>query len=345
MMIPDQWYAVLESDEVKPGKPAAFRRLNHDLVFWRDDSDKLVVMQDRCPHRQTKLSGGKIVNNSIECPFHGFQYNESGECQLVPANGKNGPRPKQFRAKAYPVREAHGFIWVWNGEPRPKKDYPPIPFFDGLENFSYGTLRKEWNTHYTRAIENQLDVAHVPFVHATTIGREGKTLVNGPYSLIEGDAIYVWYDNQKDHGQHANKPSELPRPDRPWLLCFKYPNVWLNRLSDKMMIMAAFVPIDDEHTMMYVRFYHNFVKSGLARKLISALSPFANSRILKQDEAVVVSQEPKEGGLDSGDKYIPADRPILLYHTHRQELIRAAALDHEFNTREAPEYSEERVAS
>jgi len=128
-MIPDQWYAVLESDEVKTGQPKAFKRLNQDLVFWRDVAGKIVVMEDRCPHRQAKLSLGQVIDGNIQCPFHGFQFDSGGQCRLIPANGKNGPRPKIFQPKVYPVREAHGFIWIWNGEPR--QEYPPIPFFMG----------------------------------------------------------------------------------------------------------------------------------------------------------------------------------------------------------------------
>ncbi len=323
-MIPDQWYAVLESDEVKPGKPNPFKRLGQDLVFWRDSKGKVIVMRDSCPHRQAKLSPGKIVGDNIQCPFHGFQYDAKGECQLIPANGKNGPRPKIFQAKAFPTREAHGFIWVWNGEPRQQQDYPTVPFFPEVEKHSYGTFRKQWKVHYTRAIENQLDVAHLPFVHASTIGRSGKTLVNGPYAVLENDSLYIWYDNQLDEGRPAPKASELEKPSSPWLLCFKYPNVWLNRLGGKVMIGAAFAPIDDENTMMYVRFYHQIGKFDLARKLVSKLGALANGPILAQDEKIVSSQSPKQGGLDVGDKYIPADRPILLYHTHRQELIEAA---------------------
>jgi phenylpropionate dioxygenase-like ring-hydroxylating dioxygenase large terminal subunit len=71
-MIPNMWYAVLDSKEVKPGKPYAFKRLNEELVFWRDKSGKIVVMRDRCPHRSCKLSPGKIIDGQLQCHFHGF---------------------------------------------------------------------------------------------------------------------------------------------------------------------------------------------------------------------------------------------------------------------------------
>ena len=319
MYIPNQWYAILETDELKAGEPQSFKRLGLDLVGWRDAESAPVIMEDRCAHRQVKLSRGKIVDNCIECPFHGFRYDAEGACRRIPANGVNGPVPKIFRVKTYAVREEHGFIWLWTGEVQ--AEYPPVPFFPELNGFIYSTLRKPWPVDHSRAIENQLDVAHLPFVHATTIGRGGRTLVDGPFSKLEDDALYVWTRTELDVGKPAPKPSEVRQPDGPWGLCFKFPNVWTLRITGQLHIMVAFAPVDDENTMMYVRFYHNFVKNPLARRVIAKIGALSNNRILKQDERVVFTHRPKAGGLDSGDKYIPADRPIVLYYQHRDKLI------------------------
>ena len=267
--------------------------------------------------------------------FHGFQFDACGDCKLIPANGKNGPRPKIFQPKTYPTAEAHGFIWIWNGTAR--QEYPPIPFFDELDGMTYGTLRQPWAVHYSRAIENQLDVAHLPFVHYDTIGRGGRKLVNGPYTELKDDAIYVWTELTADEGQTALHPNELSKPDKPWGLCFRFPNVWVLNISPKLRMMVAFVPVDDENTMMYVRFYHDFVKSPLLRKLIAKLGAIANNRVLRQDKRVVQSQT-KQGGFDSGDKYIPADRPITIYYQHREKLIQEAA---EQESRELTQYMEQ----
>ncbi|NJO81852.1 MAG: Rieske (2Fe-2S) protein [Blastochloris sp.] len=64
-IIPNMWYAVLESSDVKSGKPHAFKRLNEDLVFWLDRTGKIVVMRDMCPHRQAKLSTGALSQRDI----------------------------------------------------------------------------------------------------------------------------------------------------------------------------------------------------------------------------------------------------------------------------------------
>lgn len=328
-MIPNQWYAVLNAGQVKQGsKPIAFKRLNQDMVFWRTRSGKVIAMTDSCPHRQAKLSLGKVVDDNIQCAFHGFQYDTSGMCQLIPANGKNGPRPKVFQTNVFEVREEYGFIWVWHGEPQ--KEYPKVDYFDNLEGFAYATISKVWNNHYTRAIENLLDMAHLPFVHRTTIGRGNKTLVNGPYTTIEDNLLSVWGDNVVDNGELAIKPSDYIKPNREPMLSFKFPNIWQLNLGAKHRIMIAFAPIDEKSTMMYSRTYGNMFKNPLLRKVVAQISVFSNLPIMNQDQPIVESQ-PRKGGFDSGDKYIPADRPIVMYYQHRDKLIKAALEANEKN--------------
>jgi phenylpropionate dioxygenase-like ring-hydroxylating dioxygenase large terminal subunit len=165
-MIPNQWYVILESNEVKKGKPVGFTRMGEKIVAWRDGNGKLSVMSDLCPHRGVALSVGEIKGDCIQCPFHGFEYDTSGDCKLIPANGRDAEPPKAMHVKTYPTREEHGFIYLWWGEPQ--TEYPPLPWFESIsDDMVYSTLRDHWKSHYSRAIENQLDVVHLPFIHRT----------------------------------------------------------------------------------------------------------------------------------------------------------------------------------
>jgi phenylpropionate dioxygenase-like ring-hydroxylating dioxygenase large terminal subunit len=316
-MIPNMWYAVLDANEVKAGKPYAFKRLGEEMVFWRDKHDKVVAMRDRCAHRSAKLSPGKIVDGNIQCHFHGFQYNSEGQCQLIPANGRMGPRPKIFQCQSYPTREAHGLIWVWYGEPR--DEYPPLPFFEELSDFAYSTISTEWNVDYTRAIEGALDVSHLPFVHANTIGRGSGTLVNGPYTTLENDQLQVWISNQPDAGLPALKPSQVPPPDREPDLWFMFPNVWRLYLGANFRNVLIFAPIDDEHVRIYVRTYIRG-KSAISRA-ISAIGNRFNLKVLSEDYYITKTQSPKKSDINIGERFIPADRPIALYLQHRRQLM------------------------
>ncbi len=316
------WYAVLESSQVRKGKPAGFRRLGENLVFWRDSSGRIAVMNDRCPHRSAQLSLGKIVAGNIQCPFHGFQFNSLGAPQLIPANGRNGPRPEVISCQTRVAREAHGLIWVWTGAPR--SDYPPLPWFDDLEGFTWSGFHTQWDTHYTRAIEGMLDVSHLPFVHPRTIGRRDSTLVNGPYTTLQNGKIRVWPDNQPDNGLPATKPTELAPPDKPPGLSFNFPNLWQLRIAAKMRIVNVMAPVDDDNVVIYLRTYQGFTRNRLLGGLFTRTSNLMNRYVLGEDYRIARSQRPKKSGLEIGEHFIPADRPVALYLQYRRQMQRAA---------------------
>jgi len=323
-VIPNQWYAILESQEVRKGKPVGVTRMGEQLVAWRDSRGTVTVMVDRCPHRGVALSAGALIGDCVQCPFHGFQFDISGKCSLVPANGREAEPPKALHVTSYPTREEHGFIYIWWGEAR--QELPPVPWFESIpETMVYATLKDHWANHYGRAIENQLDVVHLPFVHHNTIGRGNRTLVNGPIAKEEshwpGDhLINLWVYNDVDRGQKPLKTAELPEPSRRPFLQFRYGNLWQNWIADNLRVVVAFAPIDNENTLMYLRYYHT-VRVPLLRQLYGWLGCLINLVIERQDRRVVVTQRPHRPDLGIGEILIPGDNPIVLYRKIRKELI------------------------
>src|SRR5450756_964393 len=202
-MIRNQWYGILDAKELRGDKPVGVTRMGEKLVLWRNADGGINCLCDRCCHRGAALSAGKVLHDTVRCPFHGFAYDASGKVVLIPANGKNTPVPERFRVTTYKAVEKYGFIWLWHGEYG--TDLPEIPFFPYLwQGFSYGGFSETWPVHYTRAIENQLDVVHLPFVHTDSIGRGNRTLVNGPVVTWEENRMTFYVDNTVDDG--ATKP-------------------------------------------------------------------------------------------------------------------------------------------
>ena len=319
-MIPNQWYVILESREVKNNKPVGFTRLGEKMVAWRLANGEIVVQSDVCPHRGAALHQGEIKNGNIMCPFHGFEYDSSGACRLIPANGKNSVPPKIFQIKTYPSRERHGYIFVWYGEQR--DSYPDLPVFEELENggFSFADYKERWAVHYTRAIENQLDVFHLPFPHKTTIGRGNRTVADGPIVKLDGDEMQIWVFNREDNDGTAKRASELKEPTRPAFLHFRFPHLWQNHISEDMRITVYFTPIDENNTMMYTRYYQRFLKIPVLGRFVSWLTSIFSIVILHQDKRVVEKQIPIKSDLKMGEKLIPADQPIILYRRERARL-------------------------
>ena len=320
-MIKNQWYVVLDAKQVKKNKLLGVTRLSDKLVFWRDDQNQVHCIFDKCCHRGASLSTGKIVDNHVECPFHGFQYDASGKVQYIPANGKNAKVPDRYKVNAYLVKEAYGFIWLWYSDQR--TNVPEIPFFEELrEGFSYGGFSETWKVHYTRAIENQLDVVHLPFVHATTIGKGNSRLVNGPVVKWNDNRMTFYVKNEKDQGQIPKKPNEIENYEELFHLQFQMPNTWQNIISDQVRIVAAFVPIDEENTHIYLRFYQKFLRTPVLKQIVNSLSSIMNKTILHQDRKVVLTQLPIKSELVMGENLIQGDLPIIEYRKRRELLKR-----------------------
>ncbi len=320
-MIRDQWYVVLDSDQVR-NKPMGVTRMGEKLVFWRDAEGKLACFVDRCVHRGVELSKGKLIHGHLQCPFHGFEYDASGRVVLIPANGRMSPVPQAFEVVSYPVYEAHDFIWIWWG-PDPPDDLQPPRFFDDIDDsFSYGRARDPWRAHYSRVIENQLDVVHLPFIHANTIGRGGRTLVDGPVVRWQDDDLFfVYVQNRIDDGMPPLKPSEMKiEPEPEFKLEFQFPNLWQNHLGETARIVAAFVPVDHEHTLLYLRFYQKFLQIPLLRSILNRVAMPFNLYVAHQDRRVVQTHLPEASALRIEEKLIRGDRPIVEYRKRRAEL-------------------------
>ena len=212
-MIPKQWYVVMDSNQVRH-KPVGVVRMGEKLVFWRDTSGKVVCLHDKCAHRGVQLSKGKVIDDHLQCPFHGLEYDSTGKVMKIPANGKDTPVPERFQALNYPVHEKHGFIWIWWGENPPTNLEPPSFFQDIDSSLSFAKVYDHWKIYYSRVIENQLDPVHLPFVHHNTIGRGNRTLVDGPgFQWIDDNRFYIFAHNRVDDGSSPLKAEQLPKPD------------------------------------------------------------------------------------------------------------------------------------
>jgi phenylpropionate dioxygenase-like ring-hydroxylating dioxygenase large terminal subunit len=185
--------------------------------------------------------------------------------------------------------------------------------------FTYDHTEDAWSVHYSRVIENQLDVSHLPFVHRTTIGRGGKTLSNGPkVRWLDENTLRTSANNVVDEGQTPLTDEESVIKDTN--LTFKFPNMWLNHVSNKIQILAFFVPVDEEHAIIALRFYNRITGLRPLDKAIAWLGSRANRIVEKQDKRIVETQLPKQSALRMKENLVAADRPIIEYRSRREKL-------------------------
>jgi phenylpropionate dioxygenase-like ring-hydroxylating dioxygenase large terminal subunit len=169
-MIINTWYIAGNSDDLAAGAPKAVRMLGHDFVLFRDAAGQAHCLSDVCIHRGGSLCRGKMVGDSVMCPYHGWRFDGAGACVEIPSIGKETPIPKRARIDSYPVTEKWGWIWVFLGD-LPEAERPPIPgadFFPEFDDGGYRVIRGTFlfNVNWMRAIDNVLDPAHPFHVHS-----------------------------------------------------------------------------------------------------------------------------------------------------------------------------------
>jgi len=327
MRVPENhWYPLLEGRELKR-RPLGLERLGRRFVFWRSDDGRVHAQRDRCPHLGAALSAGHIDDDHIVCPFHGFRFDREGRCTHIPSLGRNGRIPRGLAVESFVVREAHGFVWLWWGSR--DEITADVPFFPQLEDgWRYHTVTVNWPVHYTRAIENQLDVAHLPFVHRTTIGAGGRSLVEGPYVEASEKGIRVWVTNRRDDGAPVRSLPELAAAAAgtdPGL-DFLFPGVWLLNIGPRLKNFVAFVPINEAETRYYLRTYR---RSGprLLMRPMEWLSSRLSLLILGQDRRVVVTQTPASSADATDDRLVGADRAINQFRKLHARMLRSETDD------------------
>ncbi|MFM7365452.1 MAG: Rieske 2Fe-2S domain-containing protein [Cuspidothrix sp.] len=120
------WYWVLPSQSLKVGEVKSINIFGRDLIVYRGQDKRAVILDAYCPHSGTNLAEGKVEGNEIRCVLHRWKFDAEGICVDVPALDE----PVPVKAKTWPVAEQYGIIWIWTGE-TPQQ---PLPFILDWEN-------------------------------------------------------------------------------------------------------------------------------------------------------------------------------------------------------------------
>lgn len=171
------WYPVFYVEDLDKTKPTPFTLLDRDLVIWWDvRQDTWRVFDDKCPHRLAPLSQGRIAEDGLlECPYHGWAFKGSGECDRIPQQAEGGTAERSRRAcvKSLPTTVAQGLLFVYPGKPE-NAENTKVPIVEPLEDASddwvcLNTFRDLPYDAFT-LLENVLDASHVPFTHHKSVG-------------------------------------------------------------------------------------------------------------------------------------------------------------------------------
>lgn len=155
------WFVVARADRIA-GEPVGVSLLGRPIVLARLDGSTVAGFEDRCPHRQAPLSAGRVVQGTLQCPYHGWRFDSAGALVELPGMPEGGCLPT-VRARKFEVIEHDGLIWAR----LERGDDPHIPLL--VRDLPAGKRRFLWQTTWQAGamdiLENVLDPMHTHFVH------------------------------------------------------------------------------------------------------------------------------------------------------------------------------------
>jgi nitrite reductase/ring-hydroxylating ferredoxin subunit len=172
-------------------EPVALTRLGEKLVGWRDESGRLNLVQDRCPHRNAALSIGRVIGNDLACAYHGIRVGSGGVVTAVPGIA-DCPLVGQKLVKSYPVIEHFQGVWAYFGDeaaPVP----PPLELPEELQSPEWTGMivSATWMNNYMYVLDNLVDPVHTRYLHENSYSMGIDEQMDSVDVLQEGGMIQV----------------------------------------------------------------------------------------------------------------------------------------------------------
>lgn len=199
-MKPTGWFQVAWSAELEPGSVRPMKYFGHELVAWRSASGKVTVMDAFCEHLGAHLGhGGRVEEEKIVCPFHGWEWNDQGRNVCIPYQER--PNPTR-RIKTWPVTEMNEMVYIWHDLEGREPYFDVMDVFetfgdgrtaaDFYRTYPEGTLMHErLELHPQYVMENGVDAAHFKYVHrAKDMPVYLKQEYEGPIAEVEFQMVF-----------------------------------------------------------------------------------------------------------------------------------------------------------
>ncbi len=162
------WLPVALEADVPEASPLGVRLLGERWLVARLGGE-LVAMRDRCPHRLVPLSAGRIVDDELECAYHGYRFDSTGRTTTIPALSSEVPIPPKACVDTARVSVKFGLVWICLADEPLDDIIDDAGYLDPVNDLF---VAGPFTTRVSAAIltDNFLDAAHFPFLHAKTFG-------------------------------------------------------------------------------------------------------------------------------------------------------------------------------
>jgi phenylpropionate dioxygenase-like ring-hydroxylating dioxygenase large terminal subunit len=168
MFLRNAWYVAAWSDEITAG-PLARRILGEPVVLFRDANGTAAALLDMCCHRGAPLHIGRLVDDGIECGYHGLVFAADGRCVRIPGQDRI---PDRARVRSFPLVEQDQLLWIWMGDPAraDAKQIVSWPYHNDPINWPHKHTMYPIKAAAMLMVDNLMDLTHLGYVHTSTIG-------------------------------------------------------------------------------------------------------------------------------------------------------------------------------
>ncbi|MFN4261487.1 MAG: Rieske 2Fe-2S domain-containing protein [Gemmataceae bacterium] len=249
---PDYWYPVEYAHKLQRGQAIGVQFWNRDIVVYRGEDGQLAALEDRCAHRQLKLSLGVVEGCNLTCVYHGWSYDRAGKVTHVSHDLFGRPGLK-VRLPTYPVQERYGLIWIFPGDPARATQHriPDIPELEGPNAWPCVPIDFTWRTHHSMVLENTCDLTHA-YLH-----RRYRPFLDAKLTRCDAGAerVEVEYAAQVGRGKISGLFVDRDRVDtNSIILCYEYPYQW-SSTGSKIKNWCFLLPMDERTTRVFFLFY------------------------------------------------------------------------------------------
>lgn len=307
------WLAAATSAELTTA-PLAIKVLEQDLVLWRDADGEAHAFPDRCVHRGARLSLGAVADGLLVCPYHGWRFAGDGRCVHWPAHPNEMPSAVAA-VRSLQTAEAYGMVWVCLSEPR--AGLPAFAAYGSPGKRSIIDPAVDFAACAPRVVENFLDMAHFPFVHAGVLGAE-------PHTAVDDYEVEVTASGIASRGCRfwQPRPSALAQSGAYADYAYRVLDPTVASLSklpgrpDSFDILLVTTPIDEFTT----RVWKINVFADTDDATATRFSQFSRAAMV-QDRVIVESQSPKRMPLAArAELHLRADKLSAAYRRWLREL-------------------------
>ncbi len=259
------WHPVALETDLSDDAPLAVRLLGERWIVARLGNE-LVGMRDLCPHRLVPLSAGTIVDEEVQCGYHGYRFDASGRATTIPALAPDTPIPPKACVDTTPVTTRFGLIWMALVDEPFDTWIDDAPYLDSANDlFTAGPF----TTPVSAGIlaDNFLDAAHFPFLHAATFGGEDDGIPTLGSVERDGWTIVV-HDEQVLDGAHLDEvePARaVYTVGAPFSVELR-----LDRPDASDLIWSFACPVDDDTTLWWM--VHAYPLDGDEAEIAAALA-------------------------------------------------------------------------